>query len=88
MKFNPNLSLREMAGEWVLLFLKDDQVDYTRVISLNETSKFLIGDDLSQEFTEEEWVKKLLDNYEVSPEVAQRDVQALIAKLQENNLIQ
>lgn len=76
-----------MAGEWVLVFSDGKSIDYTQIVSLNDTAKFLIGDDLNREFTAQEWTEKLVQEYEITPETAERDVLALIQKLEEAQLL-
>lgn len=64
-----------------------NSVDYTTAIALNDTAVFLIQSTEGKEFTAEDWVQLLTENYEVDEEIARKDVDSLIASLHEIGII-
>ena len=62
-------------------------MNYSSLISLNETAAYLFKELQGKEFTEQDAVKLLLDQYEVDEETAAKDVKALVAKWAEIGLI-
>lgn len=61
-------------------------LDYTRVISLNESAAYLVQEVNQKEFTKEEWIALLMDKYNVDEEQATADVQLLIEKFSKEGL--
>ena len=80
MKIKEGFKLRTICGENVVTAEGTANVNYSSLISLNETAAFLFGKLQGTEFTEETAVKYLLEEYEVDEETAAKDVKALLAK--------
>lgn len=59
---------------------------YNGVMSLNETSKDII-ELLKEETTEEEIVKKMLEEYDVTEDVLRKHVSEFLDKLREEKLL-
>jgi hypothetical protein len=73
MKLKENLVLREVAGTWVVLPLAAKALDFNGMLSLNETG-VMLWHLLESECTKEELVTALLNEYDVSKDVASADV--------------
>ena len=56
-----------------------ENIDFTKVITLNESAAFIWQQVEGKEFTEDDMVNALLDEYEVEKPQAQEDVKALLA---------
>jgi hypothetical protein len=54
------------------------QVNFNKMLSLNETAAYLWEAVSGKEFSKEDLVQLLLDQYEVTPEVAAKDVDKLV----------
>lgn len=87
MKINPNLKVRVVAGEAIVLLQGNGVADYTKVLALNSSSKYLWDTLFGKDFTEEDVVSALLEQYEVDVEQAQKDATAWVAKLKELSVI-
>jgi hypothetical protein len=87
MKVKEDFLLREVAGCYVVVPVGKATVDFNGMLNLNETGAFL-WKCLQQDTTREELVKSLLDVYETTPEVASKDVDIYIKKLEEAGLIE
>lgn len=78
MKKKPGFALRSVCGEEFLIAEGLENIDFSKLISLNESSAFLwskVADD--EEFTVQSLVALLLDEYEVTEQQATEDVAAL-----------
>ncbi|MCD8382727.1 MAG: PqqD family protein [Clostridiales bacterium] len=62
-------------------------VDFRGIMSLNESGK-LLWDRLQEESTEKDLVETLLDAYDTTPEVAERDVSVFLDQLRAQNILQ
>lgn len=83
MKFNDNYIIKEVLGNYILIDLSGQMKD---VIKLNETSKTIISY-LQQNLTREEIIDKMLSEYEVDKEAFVNDLDELLNKLKNLNVI-
>lgn len=87
MKIKDGFELREVCGEKVILACGMNNIDFSKIISLNETAAFLWTVAIEQEFTEDMLVKALLEEYEVDDETARRDVANVMSRWKEIGLL-
>ena len=88
MKLKENLTVRKIGDEHMMVSDSDAGLDYTRVISLNETAAYLVEEVGKREFTKDEWIELLMNKYDVEREVAEADVQLLIDKFVKEGLFE
>ncbi|MCM1079499.1 MAG: PqqD family protein [Bacteroidales bacterium] len=88
MKKKPGFVLRSVCGEQFLISEGDENIDFSNLISLNESSAFLwsVIDD-GREFTVETLVNALLSEYEVSRDQAQKDIEQLCKEMLDAGII-
>ena len=86
MKIKKGYILREVAGNYIVVAVGDAVKNFNGIINLNETGAFL-WKILQEGATEEQLKEKLLGEYDVSEEIAARDVKAFINKLSEAGLV-
>ena len=86
MKIKDGFILREVAGNFIVVAVGDAVKDFNGVINLNETGA-LLWKELSKGATEEDLKNALLNEYEVTEEIAERDAKAFVENLKQANLI-
>lgn len=89
MKKKPGFALRSVCGEKFLIAEGVDNIDFSKLIALNESSVYLwtsLAD--GEEFTEETLVELLMKEYEVSREQASEDVAALCRSMIEAEIVE
>ncbi|MDD2475705.1 MAG: PqqD family protein [Dysgonamonadaceae bacterium] len=86
MKLKDNLTIRKIGDEFMMVSESGSGLDYTRVISLNNSAAYLVQEVQHKEFTKEDWISLLIDKYDVDKERAESDVQILIDKLTKEGL--
>lgn len=75
MRIKEGFELREICGEHVILSHGMDNIDFSKIISLNETAAFLWKQAVGKEaISEDGLVSSLLEAYEVDEETARKDV--------------
>ncbi|MBR0247136.1 MAG: PqqD family protein [Bacteroidales bacterium] len=79
MKIKEGFILRTICGEHIVVGEGLAQVNFNKMLSLNESAAYLWKEAEGKEFTQEDLVKLLLDKYEVSQEQAAADVEKLTA---------
>lgn len=86
MKINNGFILREVADSYVVVAVGDKLREFNSIINLNETGAFLWRI-LEKETTEQELIEKLLEEYDVDRETAEKDIKDFIQKIQEAGLL-
>lgn len=87
-KMKPGFIVREVAGEQVVIPAGMESVDFTKMLVLNDSALLLVSSLMKEAFlSAEELTDILLTNYEVEPEQAKEDVDELLEKLQQLNML-
>lgn len=87
MKVKEDFLLREVAGCYVVVPVGKATVDFNGMLNLNDTGAFL-WERLQQETTKEELLNSMLDEYEVTEDIAKKDIDNFITKLKDGNLLE
>lgn len=79
MKIKKGYTLRSLGQEFILIVEGlEAEVDFSRMISLNESAAFLWKEVVDKDFDAEMLTSLLVDNYDIDRETAQNDVAALL----------
>ncbi|MHC1690617.1 MAG: PqqD family protein [Bacteroidales bacterium] len=73
MKLIPNLTLREIAGEKMLVLKGEAGVDLTKVVMLNSTAEYLWNSLPEKEFQNEDVEELLIQKYGIAKDQAKID---------------
>lgn len=88
MKIKEGFILKEIAGSFVVVPVGDDLVDFTLMITTNETGAFL-WNCLSEDRSEQQLVDMLKSEYEGADDAQlAADVAEFVALLKENNVVE
>jgi len=87
MRIKKGFILREIAGNHVVVPVGKATVNFNGIINLNKTGAFL-WKQMAEDRTMEELVKAILDNYNITEEVAKADVFDFIETLKEAKLLE
>ena len=77
MKAKPGFNLRVVGGENIIVAEGEENIDFSNIISMNESSAYLWQNIQGKEFTHEDLVGLLTQEYEVDEATALKDVKAL-----------
>jgi len=86
MKINPGFVLKDIAGSFVVVPTGDNLVDFSAMITLNETGAFL-WNLLSDEISIEELADAMCSEYEISKEEAVSDVTEFVETLKNKKVL-
>ena len=80
-KCKKGFKLRQLGDEWILIGEGIEQINFNKMITMNETAAFLWkkSAEHKDEVSAEKMQQWLLDEYEVSPEQALEDANLTIA---------
>lgn len=87
MKIKKGFMLRNIANNYIVVAVGEASKDFSGVINLNETGAFL-WEKISNGCNEDQLVECLLEEYNVSEEVARNDVKTFVNKLKEANVVE
>ena len=65
MRINNGFELREMCGEHIIIGAGMENIDFSKVISLNESAAYLWSEVEGQDFTPETMAALLMEQYDV-----------------------
>lgn len=77
MKAKSGFNLRVVCGENIIVAEGEENIDFSNIISMNESSAYLWRNLQGKEFSHKDMVKLLTDEYEVDEATALKDVKAL-----------
>ncbi len=78
MKIKKGFELREVCGEHIIVAYGKENIDFNKVISLNESAAYLWKNIVDKDFTADTLASLLQQEYEVDAETAKKDAQALL----------
>lgn len=88
MKTRNGYTLRPLGKEFILVADGLDAVDFTRMISMNESAAFLWREVDGKDFDSEILTNLLVDNYDISRETALNDVATLLQSWKAADIIE
>ena len=88
MKTKQGFNLRTVCGENIIVAEGLSNIDFSRIISLNESSAYLWRNVQNKEFSIDTLTNLLTSEYEVDEETARRDSQALVEQWQKAGLVE
>lgn len=77
MKAKTGFNLRNVCGEQVIVAEGRENIDFSNIISMNETSAYLWNAIQDKDFTVDNLVKLLMQEYDVDEQTARKDAQSL-----------
>ena len=88
MRISKGYTLRTLGQEYILVAEGLKAANFNRMISMNASAAFLWKEVEDKEFDSEMLVQLLLDNYDITREVAEKDVAALLKSLNEAGVVE
>ena len=88
MKTKKGFKLRTVCGENIIVAEGIENIDFSRIISMNESSAYLWNKIQGTDFTVDKLVTLLLEEYEVDEDTARKDVETLVEKWLEAGIIE
>lgn len=88
MKIKEGFKLREICGENVIVAHGEKNIDFSKVIHLNESAADMWKAIDGKEFAIADMVKALTDNYEVEAETAEKDASKVLNEWIELGIIE
>lgn len=87
MRIKEGFELRDVCGESVIVATGRKNIDFSKVISLNESASLMWQQVVGKDFDLEDLVKILTEHYEVDEATARKDVEELVSQWCEIGLV-
>jgi hypothetical protein len=78
MKTKKGFNLRNVCGENIIIAEGIENIDFSKIITLNDSAAFLWKNIEGRDFTADELANLLLNEYEVDAATAHADAEALV----------
>ena len=88
MKIKEGFKLRALLGEHIVTGEGLEQVNFNKIISLNDSAAYLWEQVIGKDFTAGTLTDLLLDKYDVTPERAAADAGKLVKAWQDAGLLE
>lgn len=88
MRIRREYSVRELAGEHVVVVPAPEGADFTRILALNASALYLWEELQGRDFSPEEAARLLMARYDVAPDVACDDARRWIGRLTDCGIIE
>ena len=88
MKTKEGFNLRQVCGENVIVAEGAENIDFSSIISMIESSAYLWNSIQGKEFDKNNLVELLTQEYEVDADTAAKDVEALVAQWMKAGIIE
>ena len=76
MRTKKGFRLRELGGDYILIGESTELIDFNHIITFNEAAAYLWQNVQGKDFDVESLTQLLLDEYDVSEDIAREDAQA------------
>ena len=76
MRTKKGFRLRELGGDYILIGESAELIDFNHIITFNEAAAYLWQNVLGKDFDVDTLTQLLLDEYDVSEDIAREDAQA------------
>ena len=86
MLINNNYKLRHISGEHLVIMKGKEGTDMTRVISLSSSAAWLWEQLEGKEFSENDAIELIMQEYDIDKDRATLDVKKWIDSLRQNNI--
>ena len=87
MKTKKGFNLRTVCGEHIIVAEGIENIDFSRIISMNESAAYLWKNIQGTDFDADLLTKLLLEEYDIDAATARQDATQLITKWQEAGII-
>lgn len=88
MKAKKGFKLRTVCGESIIVAEGKENIDFSNIISMNESSAYLWTQIAEKDFTTNDLCTLLLEQYDVDEATALKDAQALVQQWFEAGIIE
>lgn len=78
MRINPKFDLRQVGDEYIIVANGVENVDFTRIVTLNDSAARLWEAVYDKEFTTDHLTELLMEWYETDEETARKDSERLV----------
>lgn len=87
MRIKKGFNLREICGEQIIVAEGRENIDFSRIISLNESAALLWKNVIGVDFTVDTLVSILVENYDVDTDTALKDATMVVEQWKDVGII-
>ena len=88
MRRKKGFNLRNVCGEWIIVAEGRENIDFSKIISMNESSAYLWGAIDGKDFTTDDLTRLLTKEYEVDESTARQDAETVVRQWTETGIVE
>lgn len=89
MRIKKGFNIRQICGEYIVVAEGEANIDFSQVISINQTAACIWKAVADKDFTVDDMVKALIDDeYDVEEDVARKDCEQLLQTWKETGIVE
>ena len=88
MKAKKGFNLRVVCGENIIVAEGEENIDFSNIISMNESSAYLWQKVQDKDFSVDDMAQLLMEEYEVDEATAKKDVEVLADQWRQAGIIE
>ena len=88
MKAKKGFNLRVVCGENIIVAEGEENIDFSNIISMNESSAYLWQKVQDKDFSVDDMAQLLMEEYEVDEATAKKDVEVLANQWRQAGIIE
>ncbi len=88
MRIKKGFELRDVCGEFIIVAFGEENIDFTKIINLNESAAMLWNSVIGTDFTPQTLADLLCKEYDVDAATAMHDAEDIAARWHEVGLIE
>jgi len=80
MKIKDGFELKDICGENIIISHGKENINFTKIITLNESAALIWNEVIGKDFSIEDMVRTIIDEYEIDEATAKKDCENIASE--------
>lgn len=80
MKIKDGFELKDICGENIIISHGKENINFTKIITLNESAALIWNEVIGKDFSIEDMVRAIIDEYEIDEATARKDCENIASE--------
>lgn len=88
MKIKDGFELKDICGENIIISHGKENINFTKIITLNESAALIWNEVIGKDFSIEDMVRTIIDEYEIDEATAKKDCENIASEWEKVGFIE
>lgn len=88
MKIKDGFELKDICGENIIISHGKENINFTKIITLNESAALIWNEVIGKDFSIEDMVRTIIDEYEIDEATARKDCENIASEWEKVGFIE